>query len=868
MADTSIRTGLAWKLILAFTLSMGLIGFAAWFAYDNFNRLLGSVQTLSNPERSTEMFQELIQNMHKADNDMRNYIMSNDNASLQSYIEVMEQISVDLDNMKQEPSLAPHEETLDSLEEFFQDKADLMYSLVIFKQSGEYERLNSKALKTLSGKSGTRDNGSVVTPSEKTSTPEIKTPAIQNQSGTTEKSNKKDKNKKKDEGFLRNLFGSKKSETTQPAEEPIVVSLKDSVSRDNKASGYTIDLAETPSVEIEDVRSILKEIDAEQKRYNTRLTEKELEILTSDKLIIHKVDEIIARLQIQQEAEIAAQVAAAQKNAHRSSRTMFIIAAAALLTGLVFLTVIIMDIVRSNRYKQQLIEARNRAQYLAKAKEDFLANMSHEIRTPLNAIIGFSEQIEHTHLQPEQQRYIKAVSNAGTHLLNTVNDILDLSKIEAGKLPIQEQPLRMREVLEEIVSILSVKSMEKNLPLSLAVGEMADVPVMGDSFRIRQLLYNIAGNAIKFTERGFVEISCAATKTRKSIQYEITVRDTGIGIAEEKLSSIFEIFEQAESNIARKYGGTGLGLSISKKLAEIMGGSITVKSKVGEGTEFTVSLPLRMATEEEAAEAQQEHRTTVDLKGLEILLVDDEPYNLMLAEVILKKFGANSTSAVNGKEALELIDVRNFDIVFADLHMPEVDGYMLANKIRERYLQVPLIALTANVMQNDLERIRRSGFNDILLKPYKESALLAMINKYAPVVIGKDELRIEEELTTSPQEALYALEEVLRFADNDELVLASIIETFLQSNRHNLQLMQTAIAEKDADAVRNIAHKMLPSYNHFGIHAIVPALRDLESWPEAINAEVHHAFEHIRTHSETVFAELEKELAGLPKENV
>lgn len=862
MSEVRAQSGLAWKLVLAFLLSMGLIGFAAWFAYDNFNKLLGSVQTLSAPDQSEDMIRSLVDDMHIADNDMRNYIMSNDHTSLQSYIHTMEQISVSLDNMKQDQAFIGQEATLDTLEEYFQDKADLMYSLVIFKQSGEYEKLNSKAIKKLSGQAESGNSTPDSQTTIKTQTPTIKSPAITQTTPEQDTGKKKGKDTKKDEGFLRNLFGSKKKSTTTEETTTAAQSKKDTTTLSIESNGYVIDLAEAQRVNMEDVRSILKEIDDEQKRYNTKLSEKELEILTSDKLIIQQIDAILARLQIQQTSRITAQVISAQENAHRSSRIMLIVAGVALLIGLIFFVVIVLDIIRSNRYKKQLIEARNRAEYLAKAKEEFLANMSHEIRTPLNAIIGFSEQIEHTHLQPEQYRYIKAVSNAGTHLLNTVNDILDLSKIEAGKLPVETHPLYMQEILEEVVHILSVKAHEKNFPLSLAVGEHMDIPVMGDAFRIKQMLYNIVGNAIKFTEYGFVEVSCSAQKHKKGIHYAISVRDTGVGIPADKLEDIFNIFEQAESTTARKFGGTGLGLSISRKLARLMGGDITVTSVLGEGTEFVVQLPLKAATQEELLTVATEKRVYTDLHGLEILLVDDEPYNLLLAEVILSKFGANSTTAANGREAIALIEARSFDIVLADLHMPEVDGYMLANRIREIYLQVPLIALTANVMQNDIERIRKAGFNDILLKPYKESALLSMIAKYAPIVIGnQEEMENTHHETPTIHNEIYSLEEVMRFADNDDQVLAAIITSFIESNRANIGVLQEATNQHDLDRVRNIAHKMLPAYNHFGVHQLVPVLRELESIQEITPEELKTRSQMIVAQSEEIFAALDKEIA-------
>ena len=308
-----------------------------------------------------------------------------------------------------------------------------------------------------------------------------------------------------------------------------------------------------------------------------------------------------------------------------------------------------------------------------------------------------------------------------------------------------------------------------------------------------------------------------------------------------------------------------MGLSISKKLTQLLGGDIAVKSEVNKGSIFTIHLPLPMADENTVKNSIQDNQLNINLHGLEILVVDDEPFNLMLAEVILKKHGANITVAENGRVALEKIDLQNFDLVLADLHMPEVDGYMLANKIRERYLQVPLIALTANVMQNDVIKIKQSGFNDILLKPYKEKSLLEMISKHAPIVIGDKNIKQETALSTENEnpnkmsDALYNLTEIRKFADNDNSILVAIIDSFIQNNSLNLFTLKDAIEKHDLHTVRNTAHKMLPSYNHFHIMSIIPELKEMEIVEVAQNNVLLQQYYKIEEVSKDVFAALESE---------
>ncbi len=788
--------------------------------------------------------------------------MTMEDSSLDHYLEITKELSEDVDLLNETEAFKETPELSDSLNEMLQDKADLMYALVTFKNSPEYGQLAQKAMgqisetvdKTVSKPTSIESN---------TVAPDIKQAAIEQPISTETDSKKKKKEKKEnDEGFLKNIFSGKNRDNPESAST--VVKIEDTSSA---ASSIKINLDENPSLDIEEVRRILTEIDKEQTQYNTQLTNYEMEILTSNKVIMNNLTQMIGRMQRDQKLNMEAQFISAGNNAESSSRIILYISVASLLLGLFFMTIILNDINRGNRYKKQLIEARIKAEDLAKAKEEFLANMSHEIRTPLNAIIGFSEQLTQTPLHQTQKNYLKAVQQAGTHLLNTVNDILDISKIEAGKLPLEEKPFRMKEIIEEVVSILRVKAEEKTLKLECSTDLHCEQYTVGDAFRIMQILYNLAGNAIKFTENGYVRIECTGEQKKDIIQFKIDIIDTGIGIESEKLNLIFESFTQADTATTRKFGGTGLGLSISKKLTEFMNGKIQVKSEQNIGSVFTIRLPLPVAEESEIDVIKLETSTDKNLTGLEILIVDDEPYNLMLSEVILKKHGARTTSANSGKEALEKIEAQYFDMILADLQMPEIDGYMLAKKIRAKFIDVPMIALTANVMQGETEIIKKVGFNGILLKPYKEYELLQIIAQNAPVVMGEN---MQEAVVIMPEKmngaALYDLAEVKIFTDNENPVLVSVIQSFIENNRINVQQLSNYIASSDLEGVRNTAHKMLPSYTHFKVVDLVTDLKYLETLQADEPGALSKLRLKIETTSEELFAQLEKEIAVLSED--
>ncbi len=866
MAEGQGSSGIKFKLFIGFLLALVTIGSAAYYAYTSFEKLLSSVHTLSTPNESVEILQDIMNKIQEADVYMRNYTMTTKDSVIDQYLSKMEEIRVDVDHLKEASSFVDTPAVIDSLNDILQDKADLMYALVQFKNSAEYSELAEKAMGQISQ---TIENpppatGSIVTksntePGIKQSTPQT----IQNTADDEDSKKKKKDKKEKDEGFLKNIF-SGKTRTSDP-QDATVVTLTDTAK--SGTSEIKIDLAQNPTLEVSEVRKILLEIDKEQEKYNTQLTNRELEILASDKVIMNKLKSLVDRIQLDEKLSMEAQYVQAGINAQSSSRIILYISVAALLFGLIFMGIILNDINRSNKYKRELEEARITAEQLAKAKEEFLANMSHEIRTPLNAIIGFSEQLTQTPLHQTQKNYLKAVQQAGTHLLNTVNDILDISKIEAGKLPLEEKSFRMKDIIEEVCSILRVKAEEKNLKMECSTDLNCDVYVIGDSFRIMQILYNLTGNAIKFTENGYVRIECSGEVFKHKIEYKIDIIDTGIGIDNDKLNLIFDSFTQADNATTRKFGGTGLGLSISKKLTEFMNGSIKVKSEISIGSVFTVILPLHTAKESEIEIAKNEASSEKNLTGLEILIVDDEPYNLMLSEVILKKHGAKTTTAISGKEALSKIEAQYFDIILADLQMPEIDGYMLAKKIREKFIDVPLIALTANVMQGETDLIKKVGFNGILLKPYREYELLRMIADHSPVVIGEDPnkaVHIQDENMNGA--ALFDLGEVKIFTDNDSAVLIPVIESFIENNRINVSQLGKHIRENDITGIKNTAHKMLPSYNHFKVYDLITDLKYLETLQTANESELLKMFAKIESVSEQVFSLLTKEIKALHEE--
>lgn len=426
------------------------------------------------------------------------------------------------------------------------------------------------------------------------------------------------------------------------------------------------------------------------------------------------------------------------------------------------------DITELEAQKVELAESRASAEAANQAKSEFLANMSHEIRTPMNAILGFTEVLRRgMYDDPAQQtEYLETIHSSGQHLLRLINDILDLSKVEAGRLEVERLECCPHQLLLEVIAVLKVKADEKHLRLDCQTpGGLPEV-IKTDPGRVRQILTNVIGNALKFTERGGVSVVATmlcGTKTR--LQVEII--DTGVGMTEEAQRRIFDPFSQADSSITRRFGGTGLGLTISKNFAESLGGDLTVKSAVGEGSTFTMVVDAGQIDpdarildisefETQAREARiTERGKRYRFEGSRILLVDDGEANRQFIQLVLQRNGLLVDTAVHGQQAVDMANESDYDVILMDMQMPVMDGYTATRKLREDGFDVPIVALTANAMRGDEEKCREAGCTGFLTKPVDIDELLA----YLAELFGAEECTGELETENPKALTLVAADE-------------------------------------------------------------------------------------------------------------
>ena len=476
---------------------------------------------------------------------------------------------------------------------------------------------------------------------------------------------------------------------------------------------------------------------------------------------------------------------------------------------------------------EALEEATQRAMSANRAKSEFLANISHELRTPMNGILGMLDIVLDDQLPPSQREHLEISKGCANTLLALLNDLLDLSKIEAGKMLLERIAFDVRLLSEDCARAMNARAVEKNIQLRFFADPAVPLRIMGDPLRFRQILTNLLSNAVKFTDLGRVDVGLAIREDEAGRSWlSLTVRDTGLGIPPGKLNDIFEDFTQADGSVSRKYGGTGLGLAITRRLVQMHSGTIQVQSRVGEGSTFLVEMPVETAAEPErvpaAPVAGAPATLTVKMGGALVLVVEDNLVNQKVVAAVLTRHGFRVALAVNGREAMSAMNREAPDLILMDVQMPEIDGLTTARLIREnpQWQQVPIVALTAHAMQGDRERCLQAGMNDYLSKPVAPVALVECVRRHLLTPRRKAG-------PAQAKPAAVAAERPATPVAPEESIDAGMARLFVQLAPERLERLREAATRLDVVTLQAQAHKLASAAEGVDAHRAAEYAREL-----------------------------------------
>jgi PAS domain S-box len=520
----------------------------------------------------------------------------------------------------------------------------------------------------------------------------------------------------------------------------------------------------------------------------------------------------------------------------------------------------VFDITTVVNSEAELKEAKRLADESAQIKEQFLANMSHEIRTPVNSIIGFTNLLQKTSLSGDQEQFVRLIQSASENLLSIINEILDLSKMEAGMLRIEKHPFSLRGLCGSVETMFRPRAEEKRLDFSISV--QPDIPdtLNGDTIRLTQILVNLIANAIKFTLEGSINVSVTnLAQNDASVRLLFSVADTGIGIAPDKQEKIFERFEQGETDTTRKYGGTGLGLAIVKKLVEIQNGAIRVQSQQGVGTRFEVEMEYGLVTGLEGApvnfEPEVEMLEPLRVEGKKVLIVEDNEMNQLLMNHTFKSWQIDFEMATNGQQAIDWLRREKFDLVLLDIQMPVLDGYATARAIRKDLkTDIPIIAMTAHAMPGEREKCIGHGMNDYISKPLHERELQQLLRKYLQSN-GESILALKDQLEYVDMNFLWDL-----VMENTEF-LQKILQQFMKQFPSEMDELKMHVAAGDTAKVATLAHHIKSTASVLG--KTTPFFEQLENLEKlarhgASAFQVKIVFQSLIDHQQQLMAEVER----------
>jgi signal transduction histidine kinase/CheY-like chemotaxis protein len=799
LRDPSFLKSVKGKVVLAFLI--GSLALAASWSISKitFENMLNKLEVLSTPSDQLRLVNTLFKKILQLDQlqsertikgDAAGHVFLAQSEELVSYLDSLTALCLD------HPIQIVR---LDSMKRILRGRENIYGDYVKVRSKLVSNRALSDEVKTISGLITTnklKPDSTVVKTEKRVTTTTVYTVSPDTLSAGAEEK----------KGLFNRVFGSKKTKKPVVVQTPRIVQKQE--------VNVEVDTVKVAKVNpaIEKVGEAVKAIETSQKMRTDRFIDREQELTSAGNSLVrqllrvmHDVEQDVVRDASKEGAKTQIMVAASVSRLEYVMMGFFFITA--VLAYLIFT-----DIARSNQYRSELEEAKEEAEYHSMAKQRFLSNMSHEIRTPLQSIIGYTEALKKAD-KPKQQD-LDTLHAASEHLLYLVNDVLDYNRIISNQFIFEERTFAITPLLTEVIQMLRPNSMSKSLVLSLDNALPTDLYLKGDPFRIRQVLYNLLTNAIKFTEQGEVTLGANGKETKKGFKLEFRVTDTGIGLSEDQIHRVFNQFEQADASIARRYGGTGLGLSIVKSLVERMSGTIRVTSKPGQGTTFFVNVLVKKAKFEDVAPEEKPEMVS-SFKG-KVWLVDDDAFILKWCASVLETHHIKHRTFSSAEEVLSHPWDPDVTVVFTDMRMPGMDGAALCERLRKiAPAYVRFYVLTAQALPEERVMLMQLGFDGILMKPFHAHNLMALLQQSGtPGVSGE---AVDLDFT--------ALNEM---TFGDESLLREILEQFVHDMRTDLSNLRLVSDQENREVAADLMHRLAGRTGQMGIGNLAEKLRKAE----------------------------------------
>jgi signal transduction histidine kinase/CheY-like chemotaxis protein/HPt (histidine-containing phosphotransfer) domain-containing protein len=814
-----LKVSLPLKVGLLITIAIGLLLAAGYLTYNSISSIIASIEVKSKPDVRLMAIREIASELDKADNSVRIYTLTRKQLDVRPYYNVLDGIDDKIIALRES---SPNDNVLlaqiDTISSLIEEKMMIWNRMLNLYHTDSLDLY----IRRLSAK--------VAVSTLNTQAPEKK--------------------------ILKRLFGNRKAEKAE-------------------AARLALEADSVRQTLIQDINRIEQEDSLKQ----TKLLMTESMLATTGNEIRDRLYTLISRMENEVDLSISNNKESARQLAMVTYRRLALYAAVGSLLAAILLFLVVRYVRKTREVQKALEKSKEETEQLARTKELFMANMSHEIRTPVNAIYGFASELLYEPLGESSKRMAGIIKSSADHLSQIVNDILDFSKLQNSKIQLENVHYRIGSLCDELRLLFEKKAAEKNTVLIFDIHPSTPDVLYGDAYRLRQILLNLIGNAVKFTSGGEVRIGVEADEMKgHDFTLKIFVRDTGIGISKEMQSRVFDDFTQAEAGTSRKYGGTGLGLSIVKKLVELHQGTLSLESIEGLGTTITFRLPCQTGNREMITQSAGITEIPVYLKKLKYLIVDDEEYNRLLFKTILNRWGATYYEAENGSKAIEILVSEKIDLVFMDARMPVMDGLKATETIRKELGkgrdELPVIAISATHTSDDLGKYNRAGMNTFMPKPFTEKILLeTIVSVIGERAAWEEEVAVAaavaggEKAETAGEEAVINLESLYHLANNDLAFVRQLLVTFIESTAQGLENLAAAVEKADEKTAGEIAHKISSPCRHLGASLLYGQLKSIEELAQRhenmailaeLSAKTLREFQKIRKELEEHLAKMEE----------